>query len=193
MIANFNDSLDVSQIPKDINFDYISFLINQINRKLKRNKDELNNEQYVQIEQYDESKYRLPMLEPRNDIIKSKDRYVIDFIKDKVRDINAIKTLDIDAHKKASQIKRVEKIEQPEILTNDQRFFQRIYGNMTIGCLKAVDKAYEERNTNDKKLVLQKKCEETRDYEKTVCEQINMYKEDRKKEIRDNVLKKKER
>lgn len=188
LITDMSESIDLDKLPEDLNYEYINFLIDQISKKINKSKEISISDTHSYDEEFDE-KFRLPILKSNKKILKSKDEYIDDFIRDKVRDINAIKTLDIDAHKKIDEIKRINRVEPEEFLTNDQRFFQKIYGNMTIGCLRAVDKAYDERNLNDRILSLQNKCEGARKHEKNSRKQINQFREERNKEIVDNSRK----
>ncbi|RNA33875.1 leucine-rich repeat and IQ domain-containing 3 [Brachionus plicatilis] len=188
MITDMNEIIDPDKLPDDLNYEYINFLIDQISKKINKSKETSKSDTYSYEEEFDQN-FRLPILKSNKSILKFKDEYIDDFIKDKVRDINAIKTLDIDGHKQIEKNKRVQKVEPEEFLTNDQRFFQKIYGNMTVGCLRAVDKAYEERNMNDRRLSLEKKCEEAKKYEKSSRKQIDQYKEEQIKETIDNSRK----
>lgn len=192
IITDMSDTIDPDKLPQDFNYEYLNFLIEEISRKINKNHEISQSD----TNSYDDEKldnFRLPILKSNKKILKSKDEYIDDFIKDKVRDINAVKTLDIDGHKKIDEIKCVKKIEPKECMTNDQRFFQKIYGNMTVGCLRAVDKAYEERNMNDRRLNLQKMCEGAKNYEKSSRKQIEEYRDEKKKLIiedwRQDILK----
>lgn len=186
IITDMNDNIDPDKLPQDLNYEYINFLIEEISKKISKNQEISQSDSDSYHDEKLDDNFRLPILKSNKKILKSKDDYIDDFIKDKVRDINAVKTLDIDGHKKINEIKRVQKIVPKDWMTNDQRFFQKIYGNMGVGSLRAVDKAYEERNINDRRLNLQRMCEEAKNYEKLSRKQIEHNREERKKVVMEN-------
>lgn len=54
------------------------------------------------------------------------------------------------------------------LITNDQRFFQKVYANMTFGSLQAVDRAYDERDEEEREKKVKKLADAKREtYEET--------------------------
>jgi hypothetical protein len=112
-------------------------------------------------------------------------------VKEKFYGYTGVKLMETEAHKKMAEIKSdIKPVEKVETLTNDQRFFQKIYGNMNLGSLKAVDKAFEERNLNDKKLIKKQVVETTKERKKFTDQQLGYLKDDRIKNIRAETNKK---
>lgn len=135
--------------------------------------------------------YRLPVLKSNKSILKSKNEFVKDMVKEKFYGYTGVKLMETEAHKKMAEIKSdIKPVEKVETLTNDQRFFQKIYGNMNLGSLKAVDKAFEERNLNDKKLIKKQVVETTKERKKFTDQQLGYLKDDRIKNIRAETNKK---
>jgi hypothetical protein len=129
--------------------------------------------------------FRLPVLKANKSILKNKNELVKDMIKEKFYGYSGIKLMESEVHKKIAETKKdIKPIEKCETLTNDQRFFQKIYGNMNLGSLKAVDKAFEERNLNDKKLFRKQLVETTKERKKFTNQQLGYLKDDRIKSIR---------
>ena len=95
--------------------------------------------------------YRLSAISLQKPRMKLKDELAIDTFKEKFVSSKWIKKLKHESHKLIEDIKAPAVIKKETFLTNDQRFFQKVYGNMNLGALRAVDKAYEERSQNDDK------------------------------------------
>lgn len=131
------------------------------------------------------TKYRL--LNLNNSIIKRKENFVYDLVKEKIIGINAVKQMQLDSHNRINELKQLQTPrKEHEFVTNDQRFFQKIYGNMTLGSLRAVDKAYEERSNDDGEKLRQKNVELLKEMRAYSLQQVEYYKEDRVKEAREN-------
>ena len=123
--------------------------------------------------------YRLPTLRPANTILKSRDTLILDVVREKYFGFNAIKQIDAEAHKQMDIIKsNIPALNKNQFLTNDQRFFQKIYGNMNFGSLSAVDTAYAERNASDKKLMQRRKVDTLKENKKYSSQQVEYFRED---------------
>jgi hypothetical protein len=152
------------------------------NKKVKK----LNqiNESEEREEEGDDKKtnFRLGTLD--NSIIKPKDMFIVDFVKEKLYGYSSIKDLQEEAHRIISETNETKLQENTEnakkgtFLTMDQRLFKKIYGNMNFSNLKAVDEAYEERDISDKQIIKQKNVEVLRENKKVSSQQIDFFKED---------------
>jgi hypothetical protein len=109
------------------------------------------------------TQYRLVKLN-NSALIKSKENYVYDLIREKIVGYNSIKQMVSDGHKRLKDIKK-KSVPNHEhtFITNDQRFFQKIYANMNFGSLRAVDKAYEERDVDERRKEKKKKANIVKD------------------------------
>lgn len=195
MLSSLNERFDNDQLIKDLNYDLVSMIVKEALKKNSKenhtNKLDKENQNSNNEIEYDDSIYRLPILKSNNSIIKTKDNYIVDLVKEKFVGFNAIKKMEAEGHKKIEDIKSIPTPAEHEFLTNDQRVFQKIYGNMGLGCLRAVDKAYEERSQIDKGFVKQKNCENSKDSRKFSQQQVNYFREDRIKEAHDEYIKEK--
>lgn len=70
------------------------------------------------------------------------------------------------------------------VITNDQRFFQKVYANMTFGSLHAVDKAYDERDNEERQKMVKKLTEFKREFHDQIKQQLNFIKTDKIEEIK---------
>ena len=105
-------------------------------------------------EVYDGSSlYRLPILKSSL-VVRDRDSLIVDVVKEKFTGINLVRQMEHDAHKIISKAKgqKLACKDMAPFVTNDQRFFQKNYGNMSLGCLNAVDKAYGDRRVIDRRL-----------------------------------------
>jgi len=75
--------------------------------------------------------FRLPMLIPENSIIKLKEKYIVDLVKEKHDGSQAVKDMQFECHKRINQERdAVKAVGKENPVTNDQRFFQKAFGNM---------------------------------------------------------------
>lgn len=129
------------------------------------------------------TEFRLPMLVPRSFALNMRDNFVIDLVREKHLGANSIKLMENEIHTKMNEMRQeIKQVVKEPFITNDQRFFQKAFGNMSLGCLRAVDKAYEDRALVDKKLAAQKKVDKLRETNKYSHDRVDYYKEDRIKE-----------
>lgn len=129
------------------------------------------------------TEFRLPMLVPRSYALNVRDNFVIDLVREKHLGANSIKLMENEIHKQLNELRQeVKQVAKDQFITNDQRFFQKAFGNMSLGCLRAVDKAYEDRALVDKKLLIQKKTDKLKEQNKYSRERVEYYKEDKLKE-----------
>ena len=109
---------------------------------------------------------------------------MIDVINEKKYYRKTIQELELESHKKLFEMREnVELIDKKPFKTNDQRFFQKIYGTMTLGCLRAVDKAYMDRNVSEKRQAKESAVQKFKDDRDSTRQQINYYREERLKEV----------
>ena len=144
-------------------------------------KDLLN--QLDQSDNENQTMFRLPVLLPDNTIIKSKDKYVVDLMKEKHMGYNSVKDFEQEAHTKMLQMRdEVKLVVKEPVLTNDQRFFQKAFGNMSFGCLRAIDKAYIDRGLVDARHHRKKKIQKLKEQNQYSMKRVEYYKEDKIKE-----------
>ena len=120
-------------------------------------------------------------------VMKHKEEQVIDTFKEKFLLTKSIRQMEDETHKQMREMKEAatSDTKRPsERMTNDQRFFQKIFGNMNLGSLKAVDKAYEERNQSDKVAQHRKKIDDQKQFNKVWHQQIYDFKDDIVKEAK---------
>ena len=122
--------------------------------------------------------YRLSAISLQKPRMKLKDELAIDTFKEKFVSSKWIKKLKHESHKLIEDIKAPAVIKKETFLTNDQRFFQKVYGNMNLGALRAVDKAYEERSQNDDKEERKKRMGQMREFNKYWHQQVKFHKDD---------------
>jgi hypothetical protein len=129
------------------------------------------------------TEFRLPRLVPRSLPLNGRDNFVIDLVREKHLGANAIKMMENDIHKKMNEMRQeIKQVNRDQFITNDQRFFQRAFGNMSLGCLRAVDKAYEDRSQVEKQATVQKKVDKLKAQNKYSRDRVDFYKEDYVKE-----------
>ncbi len=132
------------------------------------------------------TKFRLPMLVPDNSILQHKDRQVVDMMKEKHDDFKNVKDMLFECHKKVNEMREtIKPVSTEKPVTNDQRFFQKAFGNMNFGCLRAIDKAYMDRNLVDAKHQNRKKVEKLKEQNKYSLQRVEYYKEDKIKETKE--------
>jgi hypothetical protein len=134
-----------------------------------------------QLEKEDQfTDFRLPILVPRSYALNMRDNFVIDLVREKHIGANSIKLMENDIHKKMNEMRQeIKQVNKEQFVTNDQRFFQKAFGNMSLGCLRAVDKAYEDRAQVEKRTDILKKIEKQKEQHKYSKERVQYYKEDR--------------
>lgn len=205
IISMFNQTYDSEHLTKNLSNDEIN---NQIKKFLQKatkknvyNKPgfkephlDLNFEDESGVESDEEqlrieaSTFRLPTLRPNNTIMKSKDELVLDMVKEKYVGFNSVKQIEVEAHKQMKILKEtIPFTAKNQFLTNDQRFFQKIYGNMSFGSLFAVETAYQERNIADKLAMRKKKAEIIREEKRNSRQQIEYFKGDHVREAKKNL------
>ena len=139
--------------------------------------------QLNQSDNENQTMFRLPVLLPDNTIIKSKDKYVIDLMKEKHMGYNSVKDFEQEAHTKMLQMRDdVKLVVKEPVVTNDQRFFQKAFGNMSFGCLRAIDKAYIDRGLVDARHHRKKKIQKLREQNQYSMKRVDYYKEDKIKD-----------
>jgi len=127
--------------------------------------------------------FRLPMLIPENSIIKLKEKYIVDLVKEKHDGSQAVKDMQFECHKRINQQRdEVKAVGKESPVTNDQRFFQKAFGNMAFGCLRAIDKAYADRNLVDGRHARRMKVNKLKEQNKYSLQRVEYYKEDKIKE-----------
>ena len=148
------------------------------------------NKQFKLEDTQNETTFRLPMLVPDNTILKVKEKYVIDMMKEKHDGTQAVKDMELECHKKINAIREdIPLIANEKPVTNDQRFFQKAFGNMSFGCLRAIDKAYTDRNKVDAKHQRKQKVEKLKEQKKYSMQRVEYYKEDKIKETKFSIKK----
>ena len=102
--------------------------------------------------------YRLVKLD-NSALIKNKEKYVYDLMREKIVGYDWIKQMEKEGHRKLNEMKRtpVQNRNKQTFFTNDQRFFQKIYTTMNLGSLRAVDKAYEDQDVDQRRSEKKKK------------------------------------
>jgi hypothetical protein len=206
IISMFNQTYDSEHLTKNLSNDDINNEIQKFLKKVTKkpvyNKPSftepsltnLNIEDDVDVESDEETSksvsvtFRLPSIHPKTAIMKSKDELVLDMIKEKYVGFNSVKQIEVEAHKQMKILKEtIPFTAKNQFLTNDQRFFQKIYGNMNFGSLFAVDTAYQERNVADRLAMRKKKAEIIKDEKKNSRQQIEYFKGDHVREAKRNL------
>ena len=161
---------------------------NKNKKQTKKNSKKINKEEKVKLndndyeEEINKCNFRLESYD--KSIIKTKDMYIVDFVKEKLYGYSSVKDLQDEAHKLINEInesrlkENAEMAKKDTFLTMDQRFFKKIYGNMNFSNLKAVDEAYHERDISDKIIIKQKKVENLKEMKKISSQQIDYFRED---------------
>ena len=205
IISMFNQAYESEHLTKNLNNDDITKEIQKfLTKATKKNvynkpgftESQINlnyeDEEYEDFSD-DELKseaptFRLPTLRANNTIIKSKDTLVLDMVKEKYVGFNSVRQIEAEAHKQMKILKStIPFTAKNQFLTNDQRFFQKIYGNMNLGSITAVDTAYQERNVSDAKQALKKKVEHLKENKKNSHQQIEYFKEDHVREAKKSL------
>jgi hypothetical protein len=138
-----------------------------------------------QIEENDEyfMPYRLTLITGKVNF-KNKNSFIVDLINEKKFYHYSVQQLELNVHKKLHEDrKNVEVIVNEPFRTNDQRLFQKIYGTIALGCLKAVDKAYFDRHLTEKRQRKHQKVKELKENREFNAKQIEYFKEERLKSI----------
>lgn len=137
-----------------------------------------------QIDEDDEKlmPYRLTLLTCKANL-KNKNNLIVDIIKEKKFYHYSVQQLELDSHKRLYEERRVEAIVREPFKTNDQRLFQKIYGTIALGCLKAVDKAYADRQITEKRQKKHQLVKELKENREFNSKQIEYFKEERLKSI----------
>jgi hypothetical protein len=154
----------------------------QIKKFQKEEKFKENDDDNDYDEEIKKCNFRLETFD--NSIIKTKDMYIVDFVKEKLYGYSSIKDLQDEAHKIIHEInesrlkENTEMAKKDTFLTMDQRFFKKIYGNMNFSNLKAVDEAYHERDVSDRIILKQKKVENLKEMKKISSQQIDYFRDD---------------
>jgi len=134
-------------------------------------------------EQFDGVDYRLP-LNAKKIAINDLNTYVANLINEKKFYRNAINETENEIHKKMFTMREnVEIVDKQPFKTNDQRLFQKIYGTLALGCLRAVDKAYHDRNNAEKllhKIEMIKKINDDKEY---IQRQVDFYQEEKLRSV----------
>lgn len=185
--ANFIRALDLN-----VNLDEFQKLKDSLEKIKDLHESQLKNlvekdEDYYDVDEEEETDtvYRLPLL--KSDLVlKDKDNLIVDVIREKFAGVKQIKKMEHDSHKFINRIKAQDLQEnrklvidrQAKFVTNDQRFFQKNYGNMALGCLNAIDKAYMDRELIDRKLINQQLCDEIKEEERAQRQQVEYFKQD---------------
>jgi hypothetical protein len=94
-----------------------------------------------------------------------------------------IQLLKFDAHERLNKASEASVKKKNELKTIDRRFFQKAYGNMSLGCLKAVDKAYADRNNTEKQNMKAIKVRNQRDNQDIMKKNIQFYRDERLREV----------
>ena len=156
-------------------------------------KDILSNDTFYEEETESSLSFRLPLFKVDNSIIKKKENYIDDLVKEKMLGIDAVRQMQDDIHKQIVEMQDDQIVQSREaLITKDQRFFQKVYANMNFGCLRAVDKAYENRNISDKIYLKKKIVEDVRDENKYSGQSVEFYREDKINDGQQMVAAKKE-
>ncbi len=156
----------------------------EVGSLVKKFSKQFNLQDPTRSEDLEETEFRLPMLIPDNSIIKVKEKYIVDLVKEKHDGSQAVKDMQFECHKKINQQRdEVKVIANDKPVTNDQRFFQKAFGNMTFGCLRAIDKAYADRNLVDAKHAQKLKVNKLKEQNKYSLQRVEYYKEDKIKEV----------
>ena len=191
IVSAFNQKYDSEHLSKNLHNDFINYEIKQLLKKAGASR--LSNSKLEKrisadldyINEEDMMSFRLPVLRPDNSIIKPRDNLIVDMVKEKYFGFSSVRQIEEESHKKIQEIKdSVLPVNKDTFLTNDQRFFQKVYGNMSLGSLSAVDKAYEERTILDRKISRQKNVESLKEFKKFSLKQVEYFKDDRVKEAK---------
>ena len=127
--------------------------------------------------------YRLPLYAKKSEM-NLQNRFIVDLVNEKKVYRNFVQEVEIEAHKKMFEMRENnEVINRKPIKTNDQRFFQKIFGTMTLGCLRAVDKAYLDRTIAEKNQTKAQMIQKYKENKEFTTQQVNYYKEERLREI----------
>lgn len=128
--------------------------------------------------------FRLPVYVANKAEINEQNRYIVDLINEKKFYRNVVQQLELEAHRKMNEIREnVEISDKKTFKTNDQRFFQKIYGTMALGCLRAVDKAYMDRSVAELKQAKLQNVSKTKEIKEYTRQQVNYYREERLREV----------
>lgn len=183
-----NDATNNQQSRKTENPQYHSQmkkLVNKFSKQFNINLDEFVNNAG---DDNKNTNFRLPMLVPDNSILQHKDKQVADMMKEKHDDFKNIKDMLFECHKRVNEQREdIKPVSSEKPVTNDQRFFQKAFGNMNFGCLRAIDKAYMDRNLVDAKHNARKKVEKLREQNKYSLQRVEYYKEDKIKETKEAI------
>ncbi len=131
----------------------------------------------------DGSIYRLPIL--RSELVpKDKETLIVDIVKEKFAGANLVRQMEHEAHQIISKerVPPERKPESKQFITSDQRFFQKNYGNMSMGCLNAIDKAYGDRRVIDRRMSKLRVVEATREMKRAARQQVDFFRQDHAKE-----------
>lgn len=150
-----------------------------IRARMKKHKHKRENSN----ENFDDTEYRMPV-NAKKLAINDLKAYVANLVKEKKFYRNVINETENEIHKKMFTMKEnVEIIAKQPFTTNDQRLFQRIYGTIALGCLRAVDKAYQDRNNAEKlqnKIENIKKIKEDKDF---IKRQVDFFQDEKLKSV----------
>jgi hypothetical protein len=94
-----------------------------------------------------------------------------------------VQLLKVDAHERLTKTKEVKPAKRDAIKTIDQRFFQKAYGNMSLGCLRAVDKAYADRSNTERQNLKAVNVRNQRENKETMRKNIQLYRDERLRDV----------
>lgn len=185
-----NDSTNNEQTKKPENPEYhtqMKNLVNKFSKQFNINLDEFVNSNNNTVDNK-KTGFRLPMLVPDNSILQHKDKKIVDMMKEKHDDFKNVKDMLFECHKRVNEQREdIKPVNAEKPVTNDQRFFQKVFGNMNFGCLRAIDKAYMDRNQVDAKHNMRKKVEKLKEQNKYSLQRVEYYKEDKIKEAKEAI------
>ena len=150
----------------------------------QQEQQEKENEMNEDEEEESASKtYRLPVYAKQSQM-NLQNRFIVDLINEKKVYRNFVQEVEIEAHKQMYETRENnEVVNRKPIKTNDQRFFQKIFGTMTLGCLRAVDKAYLDRTIAEKNQSKAQMIQKYKENKEFTTQQVNYYREERLREV----------
>ena len=159
-------------------------ILNKSDRERFESIQENEEELFDEDEAKSNRTYRLPVYAKKS-AINNQNNFIVDLINEKKNYRNYVQEVEIEAHKKMQEKREnVGIINKKPIKTNDQRFFQKIFGTMTLGCLRAVDKAYYDRTLAEKSQNKVQAVQKYKENKEFTGQQVNYYREERLREVK---------
>ena len=129
-------------------------------------------------------------------IVREKRAFLSDMNEEKMTGANAVRLMKETCHELMDRERTAEETQNIQLnkerrqhtTTIDQRFFQKVYGNMGFDNLRAVDKAYTEREWADMLLARRRAAQTMRDSRKLTLQKVDFYRDEQKRRGQDAVF-----